>query len=156
MKPFRTTIILTGLGALMALVLLAPTADAKLSGGKYAGMIHATDAENSNNDTEISFKVDGKGKKIKGLESEFYYGCWIGGSYTLQYYRFPSVHKGPIKIKRNGTFRAKDVIDEDAGFVVTFKGKVKGSSKATGTIKLETSTFGNGCGRDFTWSVKRA
>lgn len=153
MKSIRIT---TLLAALALLIFLVPAADAKLSGGKYAGLIHATDAENHNYDTEISFKVDGKGKKIKGLKSEFYYGCFIGGSYTLQYYSFPAVHKGPIKIKKNGTFSAKDVIDKDAGFVVTFKGKVKGSSKATGTIELKTSTFGNGCGGDFTWSVKRA
>ena len=143
--------------AVVLVVALPPAAISSkgktLKKGSYAGKIRPTDASDSGSDTKIKFKVDGSGRKIKGLKAQFFYGCFIGGSFTLQSYTFPAVHKGPIKIKSNGKFSAKDVIDKDAGFVVRFSGKTKGSSRAEGKISLKTETTGNGCGRDFTWSA---
>ena len=135
---------------------LVPGADAKsLKPGSYAGKIHPTDASSSTSDTVIKFKVTRSGTKIKRLSAKFFYGCWIGGIFTLQPYRFPSFHKGPIKVKRNGRFSARDVVDKEAGFTVKFSGKTKRSSRAKGSISLNTTTKGNGCGRDFTWGAKR-
>lgn len=142
--------------AVMASLALAPDAGAKsLKPGSYAGKIHATDASDHKNDTDIKFKINRSGTKIKQLVAKFYYGCFVGGTYTLQYYVFPAVHKGPIKVKNNGRFSARDVIDKKTGFVVKFSGKAKSPKRAKGTISLKTDTKGNGCGRDFTWSVKR-
>jgi hypothetical protein len=120
--------------------------------GSYAGKIRPTDASDSNSDTKIRFKLSGH--KITKLKAVFYYGCFVGGSYTLQYYVFPSVHKGPIKVRANGAFSAKDVVDKQTGFVVRFSGRLKGSS-AKGKISLQTTTKGVGCGRKFTWKAKR-
>lgn len=144
--------------AVFALMLPAvPGAQAKktLKSGSYAGKIHPTDASDSKSDTKITFKVNRAGTKITRLKAQFFYLCVIGGVFSLQSYTFPSFHKGPVKIRRNGKFAARDVVDKEAGFIVKFKGKVKSRSRATGTISLDTAINGSGCGRDLTWSAKR-
>ncbi len=145
---------------LVVVVLMLPAisgaqAGKKLASGSYAGKIHPTDASDSNSNTKITFKVNQAGTKVTRLKAQFFYLCIIGGFFSLQSYTFPSFHKGPIRIRKNGRFSAKDVVDKKAGFIVKFTGKTKGPSRAKGSISLNTAINGSGCGRDLTWSAKR-
>lgn len=141
-------------GTLAVALSAVPSAPAAARGGSYAGKIHATDASDARNDSPIRFRVDARGRRITGLKAELFYGCFIGGSFTLQSYIFPSFHKGPIVIRSDGRFSATDVVDRQAGFVVRFSGRITGS-RVNGTLSLRTTTRGNACGRTFTWSARR-
>ncbi|MBK5232920.1 MAG: hypothetical protein JJE13_08080 [Thermoleophilia bacterium] len=150
-----TKVLVLVVAALMIPAMAGAQAKSKLSSGSYAGKIHPTDASDSSSDTKITFRVNRTGTKITRLKAQFYYLCIIGGVFSLQSYMFPSFHKGAIKVRRNGTFSARDVVDREAGFIVKFNGKVKGRTRAKGALSLNTAINGSGCGRDLTWSAKR-
>lgn len=132
-----------------SLGLVAGADAAKLKGGNYAGKIKPTDSDST---TDIKFRVNRKGNKITRMDAPVWYGCFVGGSYTLQYYKFT---KSPIRIRRNGRFAAKEVVNAEAGFVVKLSGQVKGRTRTAGRMSVDTNTAGGGCEREYTWKASR-